>query len=623
MSVKIELVASYLLFISSLLVVKAKPNILIIFADDVGTGGIPGYDKFEGLGGTGMVDMPNLREFVNKGTLFTDFHSTPLCAPSRYSFLSGNYQHRGTEASGMWDLNYLGGNQFLPHQKSIADMLRDESNYHTAMMGKWHIGGKIPTINSNVTFPQYPRKSTLLSDANHDWSKPIEQGPQNIGFDSSFITTGGLQSPPYKWVRDGYFEDPSEYISWKKGSTNYMPGGKSKIIVGGEGSSNWDSTQYNIELVKETERFLDDHQDRRKDDPFFAYVALGSAHIPHSPPRKYLDGSPVYQTYPTRHMDILFEMDKVVGSLVALLEEREVLNNTLVVFLSDNGGLGSSKWHGHNENGLLRGGKGQIWEGGHRVPLIMRWDGVIPEGESRSHLIGINDLYATLCEVAGVPIYDGQGIDSVSFANYMKSDNNTAGLREYLGVWRYKEKKLRYESIRKGPFKYVIDQQEQIEFLFNLEEDIEEHHNLLAPKQQLFGINEYQELVKQMAAELEKMKNPYSPTPSVAPSQSPTESCVASSNPSYVIFQFENVCVDVSTFIESNTLTTLPCDNSDYQKFVADDYGQLRLKIDDKLCLEKVNSTMRISTCQTNPTDSFIFSPSCECLDKFPGFHIE
>ena len=110
-----------------------KPNVIIIFADDVGTGDVPGYWN------TGLVDMPNLRNLVGNGTTFTDAHSTPLCAPSRYVLLSGNYQHRGYRFGGTWTMNYE-HSQFRPGQQSIGQVFRD-NGYSTTMFGKWHIGG--------------------------------------------------------------------------------------------------------------------------------------------------------------------------------------------------------------------------------------------------------------------------------------------------------------------------------------------------------------------------------------------------------------------------------------------------------------------------------------------------
>ena len=113
-----------------------QPNVMIIFADDVGTGDVPGYWN------TGLVDMPNLADLVDNGVTLTDAHSTPFCAPSRYMLLSGNYPHRGSSPTGTWRLNYDVGSQFRPGQQSIADVFR-ENGYKTAMFGKWHIGGEI------------------------------------------------------------------------------------------------------------------------------------------------------------------------------------------------------------------------------------------------------------------------------------------------------------------------------------------------------------------------------------------------------------------------------------------------------------------------------------------------
>jgi len=402
-----------------------KPNILLILADDVGTGDIPYYWNSSG------VEMPNLDRLSSMGVTFMDAHSTPLCAPSRYMLLSGNYAHRGLNPFGTWSFNADDRNQFLDGQRSIAEVLKEEAGYSTAMFGKWHMGAGLPRSGSNINVTH------LLTEPRHDWSQPLIDGPQDIGFDTSFMTISGIQGAPYAFFRNGYLDiDPSEAIGWE-GGWYRMPHGISKIQFGegskGEGDKDWDSSAYNMILVNETTKFIENHLDSGGEDPFFAYVAMGAAHIPHSPPDRYLNGDKVAKVYPDRHMDMLLEMDKVVGSLVSLIEDKGLAEDTIIIFASDNGGLGRNRYSTpHDSSGPLRGLKGMIYEGGHRIPMTIRHDGSFPKNEERSHMVGLNDLYATIADLVGVPVPNLSAQDSVSFANYIFSELNTNGLREEL-----------------------------------------------------------------------------------------------------------------------------------------------------------------------------------------------
>jgi arylsulfatase A-like enzyme len=407
--------------------VKERPNILIILGDDVGTGDIPVYWD------SSLVSMPNIDKLASNGLTFKDAHSSPACAPSRYMLLSGNYAHRGRMAKGTYRFEG-NGNQFYEGQKSIAEVLRDEAGYNTAMFGKWHLGVGIPRVGRM-------NRTHILSHPGHDWSLPLIQGPQDIGFNSSLITPGGIQSYPYSFFRDGYLStDISDVKFWEPG-TYAMPYGDSIIYrVAGEGDKNWDSTAYNMILVNETTKFIDDHLDNRlnADDPFFTYVALGSVHAPHSPPNHYINGEPVADGHQTRHLDMLKEMDMVVGSLISALEDRNLAEDTIIIFTSDNGGLSDSeKSTTHRSSGKLRAHKGTIYEGGHRVPLIMQYLGQFPAGEERNHPVGLNDIYATICDLVGIDIPHLSAQDSISFANYTYSENITDGLRQELATWNY------------------------------------------------------------------------------------------------------------------------------------------------------------------------------------------
>ncbi len=206
---------------------SSKPNILLIMADDVGTGDIPFYWN------SGLVNMPNIQRLANLGVTFKRAHSTPLCAPSRYSLLSGNYPHRGQYAEGTWTLAEE-SSQFIHTQKSIAWVLRNWAGYHTMMAGKWHVGGKIPRKGAMQL-----NESRILTAPSHDWSRPIIDGPQDIGFDYSYITSGGIQEQPYSFFRDGYLTTKSTDIKfWEKGI--YMQDkGMSIVKAPGEGDMNW------------------------------------------------------------------------------------------------------------------------------------------------------------------------------------------------------------------------------------------------------------------------------------------------------------------------------------------------------------------------------------------------
>ena len=164
------------------LIESATPNVFVIIADDVGTGDIPFWWNVS----SSLVDMPNIKMLADKGVSFRDAHSTPLCAPSRYMLLSGNYQHRGEKAAGTWNING-NSNQFQPFQKSIAEALQDGASINTAIIGKWHIGGKIPLAVDGTLDKKYK-----LTSPGHDWSRPLIGGPQDIGFNYSMITPAGI-----------------------------------------------------------------------------------------------------------------------------------------------------------------------------------------------------------------------------------------------------------------------------------------------------------------------------------------------------------------------------------------------------------------------------------------------
>jgi arylsulfatase A-like enzyme len=453
-----------------------KPNIVIILADDVGTGDIPFY--WRGMNSS-KVKMPNLQKLAEKGVLFEDAHSSPLCAPSRYMLLSGNYPHRGTHRYGAWNVA-LSANQFTANQKSIAETLQG-AGYRTGIFGKWHLGGKVPPngINPNNTTDVLRH---LITADGHDWSLPLIEGPGDIGFDESYITLEGIQRSPYSFFRNDMLEtNPNDAKYWK-GGPHQTSLGTSYILENGpgEGDPSWDSSAYDMILVNETSKFIDTHlASESSNKPFLVYVALGAVHAPHSPPKEYLDGSQVMNVYATRHLDMLGAMDKAAGSVVSMIEDKGLINETIIIFTSDNGGLNKSIKAGHLTSGPLRGAKSNIWEGGHRVPLIIRYDNKFPAGKRRKRMVGLNDIYSTICELVGVNVPQGSAQDSVSFADYITSAKNKKGLRKYLGSWQVSGQKDWQHAIRKGPLKLVHYPRNNTFLAYNLKKDVSETTNII------------------------------------------------------------------------------------------------------------------------------------------------
>jgi arylsulfatase A-like enzyme len=374
------------------------------------------------------------------------------------------------------------------------------------MIGKWHVGLGVPLGKPyNATHVLTGGEVVLVEEGEGEnmidwWDNTVIDGPNDFGFDSTYFTAASVGKGPYSFFRNGYLETkPSDIVFWEKGEYNTTrQNGISKIHNSCQGDKNWDSTAYNMILVNETIKFLNEHLETRRSSPFFAYVALGSVHVPHSPPLRYLDGSPIAGQYHSPHLDLLLEMDKVIGSLIGAIEEKGMANNTIFIFTSDNGGLNMN-----HPNQTLKGHKNTIWEGGHRVPLVMRYDGVFPKGEKRGeHFVGLNDLYATLADLVNLTVPQGSAQDSLSFRQYIESEKNINGLHHYLATYNVWMGRLKGQAIRYGDLKLVETYDKlgslQQRSLYDLKKDIHE-------KQNIIHLDQYKSVVDRMSAEMTKL----------------------------------------------------------------------------------------------------------------------
>ena len=437
-----------------------RPNVLIILADDVGIGDISAYTP------GAQVATPAISSLAGMGMRFTHAHGHRTCAPSRYELLSGSYVYRGKEPGGMWYLSPA-GSQFRPGQRSIAAAFGD-AGYDTIMLGKTGIGGFMEQ-----------GKSHSLRDVNRllRGSQRLGDGPAEWGFKRSLTLVSGHQGMPFAFFRGGElsprnfstrcwgasisaFDDGvsvtgvfagGRYRNALVNGTLVRGGGRAASLCDGsngelhDGTTDWKSHMVDVEIATEMFGFLRERRAAAFPPPFFALLATAAVHIPHTPPNEFFGyaaaGQPPYAESVktlTPFAGMLTELDALVGVLLSALRSGNELNQTIIVFTSDNGGLpckpGSAKalangaWTAGpgsssaapactDSSGGLRGFKGSIFEGGHRVPLLLSWPaGGVGAGAASSDLVGLVDLYATLLDLVGAPPPAiGQAVDSVSF----------------------------------------------------------------------------------------------------------------------------------------------------------------------------------------------------------------
>ncbi len=360
-----------------------KPNIIFIMGDDIGWGDFRCYNP------QGKIPTPNLDRLANQGLRFTDAHTpAALCAPTRYAVATGNYTWRGRAPGGTWGWNQTP--QFLPGQKTVGHLLQD-AGYRTGLFGKLHFGGEFEKLPSGRP----------------DFSKPMRTGPIQWGFTYSYVLLGGHQAPPYMFFEDNRLVgDPKKVTQLQAGQLN---GGT--VPAPGPGLPDWDSRKVGQTLVEKTIAFIDQAQGK----PFYVHLSTDGAHGPYTPPDNLL-GTPVKgASKMTPKTDMVLEVDVVVGKLFEALEKRGLLENTLLIVTSDNGGIPTprDREFGHDAVGGLHGSKSYIWEGGHRVPFLAYWKGKVPTGV-RHQLIGTHDIVPTFVELAGGKFEPDQMLDSVS-----------------------------------------------------------------------------------------------------------------------------------------------------------------------------------------------------------------
>jgi arylsulfatase A len=359
-----------------------NPNVILIFVDDLGYGDLGCY-------GATKVKTPNIDQLANKGCIFSDAHSaSAVSTPSRYALLTGQYPFRKSvfKAATMKT-----GLLIDTTRLTIASIMK-KSGYSTACIGKWHLG---------------------FGNVSPDWNKALKPGPLEVGFDYYFGVPVVNSHPPFVYVENHRvvgFDPADPFIFDKKAETKEYP---EKFDVDKIGGAKAAHALYVDELVGTTLtqkaiKWVKDH----KDTPFFLYLATTNIHHPFTPQPRLKGTSDC-----GRYGDSIHELDWIVGEIMKTLDDLNIADNTLIIFTSDNGGMlnqgGQDAFlSGHRNNGKLLGFKFDAWEGGHRIPFIVRWPGRIKEGSKSAQLICNVDMLATLAALTGYPLKPGDGPDS-------------------------------------------------------------------------------------------------------------------------------------------------------------------------------------------------------------------
>lgn len=376
---------------------QKQPNIIFILADDMGYGDVSYLDS------RSKIKTENLDRMAREGVVFTDAHSSSsVSTPTRYGILTGRYNWRSTMKQGV-----LGGYSkalIAPDRETMASMLRKQG-YTTAGIGKWHLGWDWNNIEAGAD--------------RVDFSKPVANGPTTRGFDYYYGFCGSLDMPPYVYIEndmptclpDRITEDKGKYSWWRKGPTG-------ADFVHEEVLPNLIDRACNY--VKEK---ASSHQ------PYFLYLPLPAPHTPILPVKEFQGKSGLGD-----YADFVLMVDAMVGRVLQAVKESGEDDNTIVVFTTDNGcspaaGIDELIAQGHSPNSIYRGHKADLFDGGHRIPCILRWPGGA-KPHRVEQTVCLTDFYATFAALNGYTLQDSEGEDSYNLMPAITSPAEISPIRE-------------------------------------------------------------------------------------------------------------------------------------------------------------------------------------------------
>ncbi len=373
-----------------------RPNIIYILADDLGYGDLSCNNE------QSKIKTPNIDALASAGLLFTDAHSgSAVCTPTRYGVLTGRYAWRSRLKSGVtWSYDE---HLIATNRTTVGDLLQ-KNGYHTACIGKWHLG--LDWAKDAADKP--------------DFTKPIKNGPNELGFDYFFGITASLDIPPYFYIENDRITATSiDSIEGRSGKEFWRPG-----PVG-------DDFKHIEVLPKLTEKAVEYINERSKQNQaFFLYFPLPAPHTPILPTEEFQGKS---QT--NEYGDFVLMVDDVVRRINQALEQNDLAENTLLIFTSDNGCSPMADFEelaavDHDPSYVFRGHKADIFEGGHRVPFIARWPAKIPAGKQTNEISCLTDFIATCAAIVGDSIPADVAEDSYNLLPVLLGKSYESPIRE-------------------------------------------------------------------------------------------------------------------------------------------------------------------------------------------------
>ena len=385
------------------------PNIIYILADDLGYGDIGAFNP------EGKIRTPHIDDLAASGMKFTDAHSpSAVCTPTRYGIITGRYSWRSPLKNGV-----LTGKSkaLIPKKRSTVASLLKRKGYQTAFIGKWHLGWDW-ALKDGTEFGGTGWNPEDFDSI--DFTKPVTNTPNDIGFDYAYGHSGSLDMAPYAYVENGKItaavdsvtEDSEKYTWWRKGPT----------------ASDFVHEAVTPNFFEKSMAYV--QEKAGASTPFFLYLALPSPHTPILPTEEWQGKSGI-----NPYADFVMMIDDYVGQLERTLKEAGLSENTLIIFTSDNGCSPEADFDilgekGHDPSAIYRGHKADIFEGGHRVPFIAKWPGKIEPGTVSDKTICHTDLMATCAEIAEIQLKDNEAEDSFSLLPLFSKPDSDDYLRE-------------------------------------------------------------------------------------------------------------------------------------------------------------------------------------------------